>query len=548
VNAEELARLMDSYRDGTISEEDARRLAAAIREGGDSSKTIVRELQFEGILARALEGEDGEAFARSFRERVAAEESENAFVRAFEGRRRRALPAPRSSGGWLPWVVAAAALVAVVLALPSEPAKTSSAKIAERPNRMASTDSTEAPRSEAPVQEPPKSETPRKIERSRGIPTPAAPAPPEVKSEPPIVPPPNPGRPHEEKVLPAATTPVFLTVSAIRGGVFLVEGAERIAIRDGHGVAGGQGLESVGPKSSAVAIFADGTRVELGPDTVIREIADKKGKRVVIAKGTIAAQVVHQPADAPMIFATPHAEARVLGTLLRLDVESQTRLEVSEGKVRLARHGGKSADIAAGHFAVAGPGVEPLAKAVHPDDVVLLASHAKIVGDEWALVPDRNASGAWALQVAKSPFKPIDHVEGRPSYAVFTFHASSEREYHLWMRSASLPTSDKWLRDLVTVEPQGCTMSQKSPFFGAAPTTAYVFTGLSSWNGYAWSSGSVEEARPDKEPILVRFQKTGTQTLRLFTVHPSIRIDCIWLSARQASRPPAKSFPPAEQR
>jgi hypothetical protein len=66
-----------------------------------------------------------------------------------------------------------------------------------------------------------------------------------------------------------------------------------------------------------------------------------------------------------MVFSTPHAEAIVLGTTLRLAVEAgdkgSTRLDVEKGKVRLTRTAdGKSVDVLADHFAVAAAGV-PLA-------------------------------------------------------------------------------------------------------------------------------------------------------------------------------------------
>ena len=91
-------------------------------------------------------------------------------------------------------------------------------------------------------------------------------------------------------------------------------------------------------------------------------------------------------------------------------------------------------------------------------------------------------------------------------------------------------------------------MSQKSSFFGTAPTNAFVFTGLASWNGYAWSSGLFEEGKPDRDPIVLKFNKSGMQTIRLYTVHPSIRVDSIWLSSRQLTRPAAKTLPPPEGR
>ena len=48
-------------------------------------------------------------------------------------------------------------------------------------------------------------------------------------------------------------------------------------------------------------------------------------------------------------------------------------------------------------------------------------------------------------------------------------------------------------------------------------------------------------------PITIRFNETGPQALRIFVGHPSVRIDSVWLSATQKSRPAAKLLPPAER-
>ncbi len=546
MNAEELSRQIDAYRDGTISDADARLLAAAIRAGDETSRRIVRELEFEGLLGQALEGIDDESFVRSFNERQAAEREESTFLRAFEGRRAPARRSP-ARAAWLPFAIAAAALVAVaVVVVTSGSVRREPLKMVDAPPRAVAPVTPEPPeelpappREEPKVPEAPKSvpprETPKPPEPPRPAPPPVVPVAPEKKT------PPAPPKEVETRVAAAS-------VPAARGDVHRLDGETRTPLAAGQSLFVGQGVEC-GPKGSAVALFADGTRVEIGPDTLIREVSDRKGKRVILVKGVVVVEAAKQPADAPMVFATPHGEARVLGTAFRLEVGAQTRLEVTEGKVRLTRTGGKAADVAAGSFAVAAPGVEPSARIAHPDEIVLPASQARIVGDEWVLMPDRNASSGSALQVAKVPFKAIDHVENRPSYAVFTFHASAEREYRLWMRSTSLATGDKWLREMATVDPRDCAMSQKSPFFGTAPTNAFVFTGLASWNGYAWSSGAFDEGKPDKEPIVLRFHKTGPQTIRVYTVHPSIRIDSIWLSTRQAARPAARTIPPpAESR
>jgi NADH/NAD ratio-sensing transcriptional regulator Rex len=64
---EELHRLVEEYREGTISAEDARRLAAAIRSDG---KAIRRELAFSGHLGQR---EDGATSRSSGFERLSAE-------------------------------------------------------------------------------------------------------------------------------------------------------------------------------------------------------------------------------------------------------------------------------------------------------------------------------------------------------------------------------------------------------------------------------------------------------------------------------------------
>jgi hypothetical protein len=549
MSPDELARLVDATRDGTIALEDAERLAAAIRAGGEESGRIVRELQFGGILAQALQGADDEAFARSFKERLAAEREETSFLRAFEGRR-RALPKKSNARSWgVPAAFAAGILFAILVYLvaTSGSAPTSPQKIATAPSVPAPDtepgprETPSVPREEPrPIDVPKRDEAPR--ETPKPPPDPVTPVPPPAPEEKPV--------PRDEKPSPAPekeTRVAMATVLSVQGEVLRLEGNARTPLAGGQGLVAAQGVET-GPKGAAVLSFADGTRLELGPETIVREIVDRKGRRVAVAKGVVTAQVAKQPADAPMIFATPHGEARVLGTALRLEVDAQTRLEVTEGKVRLTRIGGKSADVAAGSFASCGPGLEPVARPVHPEEIVLLPRDAKLVGDEWRIVADRNASSGAALEVAKAPFKPIDHVDKRPAYAIFTFWASAETEYRLWLRSTSLATGDKWLREMVTLEPQNCTMSAKSPFFGAMPTTAFVFTGLASWAGYGWSSGPFDESKPEAAPLTVKFKTTGFQTLRVFTGHPSIRIDSVWLSARQATRPAAKSFPPPEGR
>src|SRR5207247_647116 len=130
----------------------------------------------------------------------------------------------------------------------------------------------------------------------------------------------------------------------------------------------GEGLNTAGPRSRAVVKFPDGTRMELGEKTSIARISDRAGaggigKWIELTEGALAIEAAHQPAERAMAITTPHGEARVVGTTLRLSVEKEsTRLEVVEGKVRLSRLGVPAADVVGGHFAVAADGVELAAR------------------------------------------------------------------------------------------------------------------------------------------------------------------------------------------
>lgn len=547
MSPEETARLVEAYRDGTLGAEDARRLAEAIRGGGEASAEVRRHLEFAGLLGQALDPADDGAFVRGLEARLQAERSESEFVRALDRRissRHLRLRPSRART----WAVPLAAAAAAVLAL---------AAVLSRPPRPLK------PREEAPVEARAEEPAERTSERREPEPEPPRPEPlppPVIRPEPPPSAPlpappppvrdPAPPAPREEPRPAPAVVPTEVerravaTVERVEGDVAVLSGGGQA--RKGQGLAPGQGLQT-GPRSQAAVVFSDGTRLVLGADTLIREIpeaAKVRGRRIALGTGTVSAEVVKQPADQPLVFVTPHAEARVLGTSFRLVIDAAaTRLEVREGRVRLTRE--KSGlDVSGGQYAVAGGSAPPAARSLHPDEIVLWARDAKVAGTEWALVRDARAAGGFALDTAQYPFKVVDHVDRRPAHATWTFFASADREYRLWLRAASQATGDPWLREMVVLEPQNAELSHKSPFFGTAPTTAFVFGGIASYAGYGYATPLLEGGR--EAVLTVRFRETGWQTLRAFTGHPSIRIDAVWLSAGQVSKPPHRQPPPVE--
>lgn len=128
----------------------------------------------------------------------------------------------------------------------------------------------------------------------------------------------------------------------------------RVAVAqvEGRDLLEGDGVKTRAGEQVAI-VFADRTRLEVGPGTTIRGLTLKGGKKLSLDRGTLKAQVV--PQAEPMEVTTPHGSATVLGTTLRLAVGDATRVDVTEGKVRVKREAA-SVDVGAGEYAVAAPG------------------------------------------------------------------------------------------------------------------------------------------------------------------------------------------------
>jgi len=113
-----------------------------------------------------------------------------------------------------------------------------------------------------------------------------------------------------------------------------------------------------GPRAQAVLRYAgEQTEIVIGPDSTLR-LCEQAGKRVDLSRGQCEATIARQPADRPMVFTTPNAVAKVVGTRLRLAVEPRsTRLDVLAGTVSLARKSDeRSVLVRAGHYAEAREG------------------------------------------------------------------------------------------------------------------------------------------------------------------------------------------------
>ncbi|MBI3851370.1 MAG: FecR domain-containing protein [Verrucomicrobia bacterium] len=146
--------------------------------------------------------------------------------------------------------------------------------------------------------------------------------------------------------------------ASIERGTEFIPTAKGMSLRSGDVV-------RLGTNASATITFGvERTRFELTAGTELKLISLAHGKRYLLASGKIRASVARQRPFHPMIFTTPQAEARVLGTKFSLlTTANATRLEVSEGKVQFTRSSdGSSTKVTAGQYAVVAANYELLAQ------------------------------------------------------------------------------------------------------------------------------------------------------------------------------------------
>lgn len=340
---------------------------------------------------------------------------------------------------------------------------------------------------------------------------------------------PVPGREPSGTVI-AAKTPGVRVVP--EGDVLLLAQGQRTPLRSPQELSTGQGVETSG-SGRALLFFSDGTRVEIGPETRVREIKAAEAKGVDVERGVIQAHVTPQPKDRALVFLTPLGDVRVVGTTLRVAVDpagaGSTRVDVTEGKVQLTRKSdGRSVLIPGGQYAVAAPGVELVARPAPIDEILLLPAPATLFGNEWQLVADEQSIGRVALEaLPKGAARPI---KSRSAYATFIFRAEANKDYALWVRgrSAGGETRTQTGGD-VAVEIARGQWSARPP-----SDNGVLFGGLAASPSFTWSDG----------PAIVRFPVAGLQTLKLFTLEPVVRIDAIWLSATQRTRPVPDQYGP----
>jgi hypothetical protein len=129
---------------------------------------------------------------------------------------------------------------------------------------------------------------------------------------------------------------------AIGPALSVHRGGTTVPLRQSGELLPGDTLSNDGDQ--AAFAYADGSTIQLRAGTELHlDAPGEGGKRLVLARGAIVAEVAPQPAGRPLEVATPNAVATVVGTRFTLQVADDgqaTRLDVEHGLVRLADRGG----------------------------------------------------------------------------------------------------------------------------------------------------------------------------------------------------------------
>lgn len=364
MNAERFEELYERYVDGTLDPAGRAEFLAMLEDPAHRAR-FVELAAYEAALAEELTLAGPELLPRE--EKKPSSRKHQAVGRRSTGRipvvRARRTTSRQPVAGWQIGIgVAAAVLVGIIVLFATasrggDPAKRPAPAVAEQapaPKPLAA-DPVEPPKTAVKAPRIPEPPTPPPIVAPRESRAP----------QPLVVPPPKIETPVAPKVPPPVEKPKA-EPEAPRESVAFIAQIERSSdpSEAGKGIVSGQGL-STGPGRYLSVKFPDGTRLELGGDTVVDRVAEGvSGKWVQVERGLVAVDAAKQPAGKTLVVATPFAEATVLGTEFSMwTTAAYSRLDVKEGRVRFARPGGAtSVVVGAGHYAIAGQGYDLAAK------------------------------------------------------------------------------------------------------------------------------------------------------------------------------------------
>jgi ferric-dicitrate binding protein FerR (iron transport regulator) len=441
MSRERLVETLLLYLDGQLSDEEERRLAATIRGDAEAERLLAELMRVHGNLPAVLQD-------------LGVEESLGTRPLRRTTRRVRTSVARHA-----PWRAAVAALAAMILLAAGLAAFLLARPDAgrSRPEPERSVVQSAAPAAEkglSPVPTAPAADMARQpatrlepagAERRSGDGAPVEPGTvvPPVAAESPVrgtLPPgpdvaPAPAAEHATSPAGAAKPPAAVetsprsegaVVARLEGRVLIVDGESRRPARARDSIRAGQGIQTAARSDTATVAWPDGTTLDLGGETLLSRLSDgpaegpaAAGKCVALDRGTLAVSAARQPKGRPLVFVTPQARIEVVGTRFALQVAADaTRVDVTEGRVRVAAEGRKPVEVGAGELAVAAAGralVPARAPAPHRAGDRIVDNHEDRLAwarPTWsdpiqiALSPEQAFSGRASLKLSCVPRSP----------------------------------------------------------------------------------------------------------------------------------------------
>ena len=148
---------------------------------------------------------------------------------------------------------------------------------------------------------------------------------------------------------------------SVQGADVVVErGSQNIAAATGFRLRAGDTIQVPRGGAATIRFRRESTRIDLAESSALKLMAAGNRRRLELQRGRIEVVAAPQPPAHPLVFVTPEAEARVIGTHFFLAArQTSTWLAVIDGTVELARPSDKTATkVGPRHYAVAAPGLE----------------------------------------------------------------------------------------------------------------------------------------------------------------------------------------------
>lgn len=127
---------------------------------------------------------------------------------------------------------------------------------------------------------------------------------------------------------------IVVTVESFEGNLDLIRAGKKIAIFAGEKIYPDEELKC--GEGGAILRFADGSRATAGSYSSLTLKPANGAKEFYLNQGSLIVDAVPQPASHPFLIRTPHAEIKLVGTVVHVGVSiGVTRLQVDEGRVKM---------------------------------------------------------------------------------------------------------------------------------------------------------------------------------------------------------------------